>query len=234
MNKKNKYVDFVSDEHFFECVKWVCDSYPEKNEKVDLESLQKNIIDPFKMVFDIINGELCVDDWIVNERIRQADKTINNRIGDFHQKLLGGVRGWINLKTGDQSKVDLKKDDDSIFIELKNKFNTVNSDSLSKVREKLKKAVSDHPKAIAYWAYIIEKDGSSYESEWIYLGENNPKIRKIWGSNVYQLITGDKQALEKVWKILPVVISDVLGDKTNISQEDMKKLIELFEYAFKN
>jgi hypothetical protein len=234
MAKKNKYVDFVSDEHFLACVKWVCDSYPDKSGEVDMVALQRNTIDPFKMVFDIVNGELSVDGWIHNETIRQADKTINNRIGDFHQKLLGGVKGWTDLGVGDESKVDLKRNDDSIFIELKNKFNTVNSDSLSKVRDKLEKAVSAHPKATAFWAYIIERDGSSGESQWIYLGRNNPKIKKVWGSNVYELVTGDKQALEKVWKVLPIAIAEVIGSKQDISSEDMKKLVEFFKSAFQN
>lgn len=235
MAKRNKYVDFVSDEHFLKCVKWVCDSYPEKaNIAVDMERLKRNNIDPFKMIFDISNGKIGVDSWIKNEVIRQSDKTINNRVGDFHQKLLGGVKGWINLGTGDESKVDLKKDDNSIFIELKNKFNTVNSDSLSKVRDKLEKAVSTYPKAIAYWAYIIERDGSSGESEWVYLGRNNSRVKKIWGSNVYQVVTGDQQALEKTWKALPFAISEVLGSKPNISKEDMDKLVEFFKSAFQN
>ena len=47
MAEGNKYVDFVSDEHFIKCVKIVCDSYPEKVDEVDIESLQRNTIDPF-------------------------------------------------------------------------------------------------------------------------------------------------------------------------------------------
>jgi len=231
---KNKYVDFVSDEHFLRCVRWVCDSYPAEAGKIDMKALQRNIVDPFKMVFDIINGKLCVDDWIKNETIRQVDKTINNRIGDFHQKLLGGVKGWTDLGTGNQLKVDLKKDDETVFIELKNKFNTVNSDSLSKVRDKLEKAVSTRQKSVAYWAYIIEKDGSSGESEWNYLGKNNSKIRKVWGSNVYELVTGDKYALEKTWKVLPSAISDILKSKYDLTKEDRDKLVQFFKSAFMN
>lgn len=231
----NKLLKYVDDNHFLACVKWVCDAYPSKSTELNMKSLQRNIIDPFKMLFDVISGDLNVDECIKNEAIRQADKTINNRIGEFHQKLLGGVKGWTNLGTGDESKVDLKKDDDSIFIELKNKFNTVNSDSLSKVREKLEKVVLQHPHAIAYWAYIIEKNGSSGESEWTYQGKNNIKVKKIWGSNVYELVTGDKKALEETWKALPIAISQVaLKSKLNIPKEDLNKMIELFKSAFKN
>lgn len=231
---KNKYVNFVSDEHFLKCVKWVCESYPTKSNEVDMEKLQKNVVDPFKMIFDIVNGKICVDDWIKNEVIRQSDKTINNRIGDFHQKLLGGVNGWTDLGIGDESKVDLMKNDKSIFMELKNKFNTVNSDSLSKVRDKLKKAVITCPKAIAYWAYVIEKDGSSGESDWNYLGDNNPSIKKVWGAKVYEKITGDKKALEKTWKALPLAIAQICGKEYKISSEDMNKLVEFFQSAFEN
>lgn len=230
--KKNKYVRFVSDEHFLNCVKWVCDSYPEKSDEVDMEKLQKNIVDPFKMIFDIINGKICVDDWIKNEVIRQSDKTINNRIGDFHQKLLGGVTGWTDLGVGDESKVDLMKNDKSVFMELKNKFNTTNSDSLSKVRDKLSLAVTTNPRATAYWAYIIEKDGSSGESDWNYLGDNNLHIKKIWGANVYEKVTGNRSALEETWKALPKAISDVIGKEHKIGSGDMKKLVDFFQSAF--
>lgn len=229
---KNRYVDFVSDEHFLKCVKWVCDAYPVKSEKIDMTALQRNAIDPFKMIFDVINGKICVDDWLKNEVIRQSDKTINNRVGEFHQKLLGGVTGWDDLGIGDLSKVDLRKNDNSIFIELKNKFNTVNSDSLSKVRDKLEMAVKNNPKCNAYWAYILEKDGSSGVSTWIYAGKNEPRIKKIWGSNVYELVTGDKNALEKTWKALPIAISDLLGQKRELSQTDIKLLSEFFVKSF--
>ena len=231
---KNKYVDFVSDEHFLKCVKWVCDSYPVKSDVVNIDKLRTNVVDPFKMIFDLINGKMSVNNWIKNEEIRQSDKTINNRIGEFHQKLLGGVNGWINLGVGDESKVDLKKENNSIFIELKNKFNTVNSDSLSKVRDKLEKAVKAYPKSIAYWAFIIEKDGSSGESDWNYLGKDDKRIKRIWGAKVYELVTDDKDALEKTWKALPKAIENVMGKQFKISSEDMKKLVEFFQFAFQN
>jgi len=230
---KNKYVDFVSDEHFLKCVKWVCDSYPAKsNVVVDMKRLQKNKVDPFKMLFDISNGKISVDDWIKGEVIRQSDKTINNKIGDFHQKLLGGVKGWTDLGIGDGSKVDLKRNDGLIFMELKNKFNTVNSDSLNKVREKLVKAVKSNKKAISYWAYIISKDGLSEESDWNYLGDKNPKIRKVCGAKVYEIVTGDRKALEKMWKALPKAIKQIVGKGLLIQQKDMKKLVEFYQQAF--
>lgn len=227
----NKYVDFVSDDHFLSCVKWVCSAYPNDQQKTDKEWLQRNGIDPFKMVFDITNGSIDLDALLSNEILRQNDKTAGGRIGDFHQKLLGGTNGWTDLGVGDETKVDLKKDDDTIFIELKNKYNTVNSDSLNSVRRKLDSITKKYVGSVAYWAYIVEKNGTSGESEWVYRGENNPNLKKIWGSKVYELVTGDPDALVKTWNALSSAISDVLGSD-RLSKSDLNELQSWFSDAF--
>lgn len=156
----------------------------------------------------------------------------SNSSGIWNSTAQPAGTNWTDLGVGDESKVDLMKNDKSVFMELKNKFNTVNSDSLSKVRDKLSNAVTTYPKATAYWAYIIEKDGSSGESDWNYLGNNNPCIKKIWGANVYEIVTGDKKALEETWRALPKAISNIIGKEHKIESEDMKKLVEFFQSAF--
>jgi len=228
----NRYVDFVSDEHFLDCVKWVCKAYPHNPDEIDMEKLQKNTIDPFKVVFDLMNGSMSVDSWLENESIRQNDKTINNTIGEFHQKLLGGVNGWDNLGVGDESKVDLRKSDKTIFVELKNKWNTMNSDATEQCRTKLERAVAGNPNAIAYWAYIISQNGISGESTWYYQGKIDVRVKKIWGKKVYELVTGDAGALENTWKALPSAIKDLIKSNHKPSRTDEQKLQEFFEVAF--
>jgi hypothetical protein len=186
------------------------------------------------MVFDILNGGTTISAWIKGEEIRQKDKTINNRIGEFHQMLLGGVDGWVNLGTGDETKVDLRKGDNTIFIELKNKFNTPNSDSLSKVREKLKSLLQAYPNSRAYWAYILDKNGESYDVIWKYGNEEpDERLRKISGKKVYELITGDPKALEAVWKALPKAISKVIKKGIKIPDSEKIKLLGLFKASIK-
>ena len=226
---KNKYVDFVSDEHFLRCVGHVCSGYFEIRNNLKVEDLRDNGLDPFKTLFDIINRKMSFENWLKTEEGRQYDKTLNNRIGEFHQKMLGGVKGWKDLGTGDETKLDLIKTDLSIGIELKNKFNTVNADSLNKVRDKLEQFVIINKGSVGYWAYIIEKDNSSGVSSWNKKDRTKDKnIRKIWGAKVYELVTKDKQALSKTWKALPKAISDYFNGKVKISEEDMKKLSNLF------
>lgn len=232
---RNKYVDFVSDEHLLDCVKWVCDSYPEISSEVDLKKLEKNSLDPFKMIFDIINGGITVDQWIKNERMRQSDKTINNKVGEFHQKLLGGVTGWENLGTGNPLGIDLKNNKNTIFIELKNKWNTVKGEDHKNVFDKLKKVLAQNNNALVYYAYIIPKKPGSGEKIWR-PSQRQPdnKILETWGARVYEIVTKDITSLEKTWRALPIAIRDFCKTKYQISSTDVNKLIKFFESTFKN
>lgn len=226
----NKYVSWVSDEHFLDCVRYVCTAYTDPKLFSD-KRLHKNTVDPVKLLFDLSNMGLKFDEWVAAERIRQAGKTVNNRIGEFHKKLLGGVKGWKDLGVGDDSKIDLVREDNSIFIELKNKYNTTNSDSLEAVRIKLEHVIGVHPKATAYWAFIISRSGDSGEAVWHKKGHESKKsIRKVWGANVYELVTGKEDSLQEMWFALPAALADITGKQISSSEE--KKLQEFFERAF--
>lgn len=229
---QNRFVSFVSDSDFLECVRWVCRAYPKQSEEVDMSALQRNVIDPFKMVFDMANRGMDMHSWIQGERMRQEDKTINNTIGEFHQKLLGKVDGWEDLGVGDESKVDLKKNDNSIFIEIKNKFNTMNSDATASCRRKLEAAVQNNPDAMAYWCFLISRNGTSGEDVWRIRGrETNPAIKKAWGNKVYEIVTGNPSSLEEVWRALPLAIHDI-RDSTGFDNETREKMVEFFRVAF--
>lgn len=236
MENENKYVSFVSDEDFIECVKWVCNAYSNRvdEEGVDIEDLQKNVIDPFKMVFDICNGGLCVDDWVYKqEKLRQADKTANNAIGEFHQMLLGKVKGWVDLGRGDPKKVDLRNEDGTIFIEIKNKQNTVNGSSKEQVRKNLEAIIKDHPEATAYWAYVVSIK-KPVNKIWDYTRDkvkyHDERIKEIGGKYVYELVTGDPNSLDEVWRALPIALHDILN--SDLDEEEKNKLKWFFTYAF--
>jgi len=231
----NNFVSFVSDEDFLECVQYVCDAYSGVTDEKNFKRLKRNTIDPFKVLFDVFNSKTSLKSWLKNESIRQIDKTINNRIGEFHQKLLGKVKGWTDLGTGHKSRVDLKKDDNSIFIELKNKHNTMNSDATKECRHKLEKAVASNPGAVAYWAYIVTKNGISEEHIWkIKDFPINERIRTAHGSKVYEIVTGNPKALSETWKALPEALKTILKNRHEISESDNKNILKLFDSAFKS
>ena len=221
----NEYVDFISDENFETCVKWVIVGYEGNRDP------RRNGIDPFKTVFDMYNNDISFDSWKNAEKIRQVDKTVNNKIGEFHQKLLGSVDGWKDLQTGDVA--DLGNDSQTIFIELKNRWNTVKGSDMIHMWDKMKDIVTNkYPESTAYWGFINEKKGTSGEEVWTHQGNSHPNVKKIWGKDVYKIITGNENSLEKMWTALPKVLDTVLEKNTILETTDKEDLIEWFQSGY--
>lgn len=233
----NKFVDFVSDEDFLECVRKVVDSYQTLDENITPTSIlteSKNTIDEFKTIFDVCVNQISFDEWSKIELTRQQDKTINNKIGEFHQELLGKVNGWVDLGVGDETEIDLKKEDNTVFIELKNKYNTMNSSSEKTCREKLEKVIEKYPDATAYWAYVISKNYKSECRVWKYQQREDERIKRISGDRLYAMITGDSQALEKTFNAIPKAIVEILGEEYKLNEEDEKLQVKYNNIIFKN
>ena len=178
----------------------------------------------------MINTELDFEQWKNVELTRQKDKNISNKIGEFHQKLLGGVKGWQDLQTGDVA--DLCNDQKTIFLELKNKDNTVKGADMIHLWERLDEITGMYPKSIAYYAHINEKHGTSGEDAWVYQGNSNPNVKKIWGKNVYKLITGKQDALEKTWYALPAAISNIADSSKAYNLKMSQDIIKWFGDSF--
>lgn len=218
-------MDFVSDNDFENCVRWVVDGYRQSN------GIRNNGIDPFKTVFDMYNRDMSFGSWEKLELQRQSDKTVNNKIGEFHQKLLGCVDGWDDLQTGDVA--DLSNTKRTIFIELKNRWNTVKGSDMIHMWNKLYDIVTKkYPGSTAYWGFMNEKYSTSGEAIWEHQGHYNPDVKKIWGKNVYSLVTGEEDSLEKTWIALPNVLDAVLKKTTSLNPDDKKNLQNWFKGAY--
>lgn len=232
----HKYVEFVSDEDFLECVRKVVESYQTLDENVTPTSIlteSKNTIDEFKTIFDVCVNQISFDEWSKIELTRQQDKTINNKIGEFHQELLGKVDGWVDLGIGDETEIDLKKEDNTVFVELKNKYNTMNSSSEKTCREKLENVIEKYPDATAYWAYVISKNYKSECRVWKYQQREDERIRRISGDRLYAMVTGDSKALQKTFNAIPKAIVEILGEDYKLTEEDEELQIEYNNIIFK-
>lgn len=232
----NKYLDFISDEDFLECVEKVVDSYQFPSETTSTTILEesKNTIDGFKTIFDVSVNQISFEEWSKFELTRQQDKTINNKIGEFHQELLGKIDGWVDLGVGDETEIDLKKADNTVFVELKNKYNTMNSSSTKTCREKLENVIEKYPNATAYWAYVINKDYKSENRVWEYQSRKDERIRRISGDKLYELVTGDPKALEKTMNAIPKAIVELKGKSYELTDEDEKTFNEYKTYIFRS
>lgn len=72
-----------------------------------------------------------------DELWRQRDKKISMALGDFHQKLMGKFPGYTDLGVGHETGLDLMKNDETEYWEVKNRHNTMNSSSAETALKKL-------------------------------------------------------------------------------------------------
>jgi hypothetical protein len=89
---QNKYVPFIDDGTFEDLVRFFLNK-AEEGVRRSIESSGRNVIDPFAAMFAMAAFNLTPTEWEQNERYRQAEKSLTNALGDFHQKLLGSING---------------------------------------------------------------------------------------------------------------------------------------------
>ena len=206
---KNKYVDFISDDHLIDCIGNLHKAYLKARNNINKMNFYSNKVDTIKLTFDAKFNNIDEESLIQSEIFRQIDKSINNSIGTFHEQILGGIEGY---EVGNLSGFDIKSRDNTLFADIKNKHNTMNSSAAEALFQKLARYANDYKKAKCYWVQILAK--SSFCDLWS--GEINGKeyshsrIYKISGDQFYALLSGQNDALLKLYKALPAAIKDYL------------------------
>lgn len=222
----NKYLSFISDEHLLSCIKNLHESYLKAKANVSKKKFYKNKIDTIKLTFDSKFNELDEETLIKTEINRQIDKSINNSIGTFHEQILGGITGF---EIGNLSGFDIKANDNTLFADIKNKHNTMNSSSAESLFQKLSKYADTYKKSKCYWVQILAKN--SFNEKWF--GEINGKeyshsrIYKISGDQFYKLLSGKENALFELHQVLPQAISDYLSNQKAESPQNNSALEEI-------
>ncbi len=205
----NKYVSFVTDDHLLSCIDGLYKSYQKAKNNISKKTFYANKVDTIKLTFDSKFNNIDEQDLIQSEILRQIDKSINNSIGTFHEQVLGGISGF---EVGNLSGFDIKAKDDTLFADIKNKHNTMNSSSAEALFQKLARYADTYKKSKCYWVQILAK--SSFEEPW--RGEINSKeyshsrVFKISGDKFYALLSGNEDALFQLYKSLPIAIDDYL------------------------
>jgi len=207
----------------------------------------KNVIDPFAPIFEMSGFNADHTAWKESELQRQAQKTLSNSLGEFHQSILGSIDGWEDLKTGGQ--VDLKNDRMKIIAEVKNKHNTVTGGKLIGIYEELANLVSYktsiYKEYTAYFVTMIpakpvrlDKPFTPSDKQKGMLGAINDKIRIIDGASFFEIATGVTDALKQLHSVLPPVIENIVNEKyngtgwTGFSDEDINALNNYFKDAY--
>lgn len=235
-------LEFIDDENLFNEVETLLRKAKEKRDSAE-RTFNSNVIDPFGALFEA-PGFLSHEEWRNSELARQRQKTIQNHVGSFHQKILGHVDGWQDMGIG--GIVDLLNEERKIIAEVKNKYSTVTGGDLADKYKGLDELVSPkHSKFKGYCAYfvnIIPRRPVRFDTPFTpsnkgsgSLCPSNPNIRIIDGASFYQLVTNRPNALKELHTVLPQAIEYV--SNTRLGQEgfaipDKVSFIEYFSLAY--
>lgn len=221
---RNYNLGFISDEDIYEHVRTTVLQY---RRHIDLDSFNKNIIDPIKLTFDAKIYGQTVRQTIETECLRQIDKTNNNRIGYFHQnvfKYAGG--GWEVPENGDKGGFDVVNEKLHIFVEMKNKHNTMNAASSSDTHVKMQNKILHDDKATCMLVETIAKQSKNVT--WaLSVNENGRKqhysherIRRVSIDKFYEIVFKDSTAFCKLCRALPDILDDVTSNDASARLEN--------------
>ncbi|MFD2034425.1 Eco47II family restriction endonuclease [Belliella marina] len=231
-------LSWLSDDHLYNSVNRLLD-IAEKSLKNSETQFNKNVLDPFSALFQISGFDISHEEWLIAEKTRQAQKSLQNHVGDFHQIILGKVDGWENLETG--QIMDLVHKDRKIIAEIKNKYNTVKGSDLSGLYQAMENLVgykhSSFKDFTAYYVTIIPRKPERINIPFTPSDKEkgvrfsiNESIRLIDGASFYEIVTGDPDALFNLYKCLPKVIEDLKGKP--MSLEIQNNLFQYFASAY--
>ena len=195
--KKNKYVDFISDEHFLNCVGNLYNSYLKAKNNVSKNNFYTNKVDTIKLTFDAKFNNIDEESLIQSEILRQIDKSINNSIGTFHEQILGGIK---DFEVGNLSGYDIKAIDNSLFGLFV--FNTLPKNIEDAIFEKLAKLANFHKESNCYLVdFTLEND---YLQKLVILSDesciSHKRVFKTSLDKFYSLITNNADALDELHK----------------------------------
>ncbi len=202
----NYNLNFISNEDLFNHVKETVLKY---RFKIDLKEFNKNLIDPIKLTFDSKVYQKDLQSLIDDEIMRQIDKSNTNHIGYFHQNIFKYFgNGWSVPKEG----FDIVNENLKIFVEMKNKHNTMNSSSSQKTYMNMQNKILKEPNAKCFLVEVIAKNSQNIFWSVSLNGQSisDDRIRRVSIDKFYEIVTGEKEAFKNLCEQLPIVIDDVI------------------------
>lgn len=204
------------------------------DKKSDKADLRRNTLDVFSQTLECTILNISKDEWERRELTRQAQKTLQNKIGDLHQKILGTLDGIQDLGVGEI--VDLKGP--GFIAEIKNKHNTTKGNHKVAIYDDLEQCLSSDPNTIGYYVEILPPNGKSYDKPFIPSDNKtglrrpeNDRIRQIDGKTFYEKVTKNPNALEELYTMLPEVTAEIIKEEFN-QERDISEVLAQDEFDF--
>ncbi len=201
---KDYKLGFISSEDIYRHVRETVELY---RDHINLEEFNSNIIDPIKLTFDAKVYGKDFKEVVMDECLRQIDKSNTNRIGTFHQNLFKYAgNGWEVPTSG----FDIVNEERHIYAELKNKHNTMNSGSSNTVYMNMQNKILHDDKATCMLVEVIAS--RSQDVKWYFKKFSHEKIRRVSIDKFYGIVFGDETAFFKLCRALPDILDDVVHD----------------------
>lgn len=218
-------INFISREDFKAHVRATIEKYGDKLESFNLERFNKNIVDPIKLIFDKTVYRATWDETISNEIFRQRDKSNNNDIGYFHQRIFAYIKNCYVPENGKDGGWDvIYRNPDgitlpdgtvvhTIYVEMKNKHNTMNSASAGKTFIKMQNQLLKDDDCACFLVEAIAKTSQNIKWETTVDGTRvgHKLIRRVSLDQFYSLVTGEENAFFQMCMELPGVIQEVIN-----------------------
>ncbi len=217
-------LSFISESDFTEHVKATIEKYGEKLKSFDLKRFNKNIIDPIKLVFDKTVYRYSWEEIVGNEIFRQRDKSNNNDIGYFHQRIFQYIANCRVPMNGKEGGWDIIYENDggieipdasivhTVYVEMKNKHNTMNSASAGKTFIKMQNQLLNDDDCACFLVEAISPHSQNIKWETTVDGRRvgHRLIRRVSLDRFYALVTGQEDAFYQMCMILPDTIEKAL------------------------
>ncbi len=197
---------FISNEDIFRHVKETVMLY---SSRMDLQKFNSNLIDPIKLTFDQKVLGKSMEDAVAFECLRQEDKSNNNHIGYFHQKLFSYAgSGWEVPEAG----FDVVNRNRHIFALITNKHNTMDNRSLQRAYLEMQSKLLEDKQATCMLVEVISERSQNVPWRQTLKGVQceHTAIRKMSMDKFYEIVFGDATAFLRLCKALPAILDDVL------------------------
>ncbi|HBM4662104.1 TPA: Eco47II family restriction endonuclease, partial [Listeria innocua] len=192
-------------------------------------------------IFDKNVYQMSWEEIIKNEILRQRDKSSNNDIGYFHQNIFQYIEGCVVPSNGwdviytNENGIDIPDGNkvNTVFVEMKNKHNTMNSSSAAKTYIKMQNQVLQDDECACYLVEAIAK--KSQNIKWVATVDKqkvqHKLIRRVSMDQFYSLVTGEQDAFYQLCMVLPDIIEKVLSSSTEVVAPQDLVFEELLEIS---
>lgn len=222
-------LSFISERDFSEHVRATIEKYGEKLESFDLKRFNKNIIDPIKLIFDKTVYQASWDEIVSNEIFRQRDKSNNNDIGYFHQRIFQYIKncqvppngkegGWdVIYRNAEGIPIPDASSVHTVYVEMKNKHNTMKAASAGKTFIKMQNQLLSDDDCACFLVEAIAQRSQNIKWETTVDKHKvgHKLIRRVSLDQFYALVTGQDDAFYQMCMVLPSVIKRAVGEFEN-------------------